>query len=359
MKTGERVDSIRVLLVTGLTEVTLALPALRALRVHFPAARLSIVTSPAGRELLETLPWIDEAHGIGRFRKGEVFAMVTGYRTVRSISRLRQMGREGLMPDLEVDLTGGLTGAVGAAVLRRLLGGDAAAGSWAGGGWLEKSESILRQGAPLHRSHYYLQRLEPLGVRPVIANPELVTSHEADLRIEKLLHRLGVESGQLLIGLHPGRGFGASEQGWPSARLVRLGERLIHQFDARLLILAGRGEEERSRRLAAALPARATKRIELLPLVDYLSLTARLSLLIANAGAVPHLAAAVGTPVVSVSITPARARLNPYEISDERAITISAPHYDQPDLHNEVAVFEAACRLLALNRTRLLRDRQR
>ncbi|MFM8393251.1 MAG: glycosyltransferase family 9 protein, partial [Acidobacteriota bacterium] len=72
MKIGEKADSIRVLVLAGLTEVILAMPALRALRAHFPAARISVLTSPAGSELIQTVPWLDEAIGIGRLRKGEV-----------------------------------------------------------------------------------------------------------------------------------------------------------------------------------------------------------------------------------------------------------------------------------------------
>ena len=354
MKIGEKIDSIRVLLLAGLTEVILALPALRALRVHFPSTRITVLTSPAGSELLQTIPWLDEAIAIGRFRKGELFELATGYRTIRSIRHLRQLRQEGLGPDLQIDLSGGLSTA-----LLRYLTGSAFFGASGTAGLIEKNVSLLRQGSDLHLAHDYLRRLEPLGVRPVIATPELSTNPEANLRIERMLRRLGIESGHLLIGLHPGRGCGtgeAGENGWPIDRFVALGQRLVHQYDARLLILAGPGEEQRRRRLAAALPRKETIRVETLPLLDLLSLTARLSLLIANAGAVPHLGAAVGVPVVAISLS---ARPSPTEVLNERTITIRAPHFDQPDLHNEEAVFYAAAQLLSLNRSGLFRDFQR
>ncbi len=349
MKIGEKIDSIQVVLLAGLTEVLLALPALRALRAHFSRARISVLTSPGGSELLGSVNWIDEAIGIGRLRKGEIFDLRTGYRTLRSIERLRQYSREGLRPDLLVDLSGG----IGSTLLRELIGSGSAVVGRQGGLLPGIFDPLQIDCAQLHRSHYYLRCLEPLGVRPVIAAPELSTLPAADERIERLLRRLGIESGHLLIGLHPGQGLGAGEDGWPIDRFAALGRRLISQFNARLIIMCGRGEEQRRRRLADALPRQETIPIDRLPLIDYLSLLARLSLLIGNAGAVPHLGSAVGTPVVAVSLS---SRATPFEIISQSGITIRAPHFDQPDLQNEEAVFQAACQLLVLNRSRLLRD---
>ncbi|MFM8395892.1 MAG: glycosyltransferase family 9 protein, partial [Acidobacteriota bacterium] len=179
----------------------------------------------------------------GRLRKGEVFELTTGYRTVRSIAHLRRQKREGLGPDLQVDLSGGFS----SALLRHLTGSGSSAARGAAG-LIGLPGPFLRQSSELHLAHEYLRRLEPLGVRPVVATPELTTNPEADLRTEKMLRRLGIESGHLLIGLHPGHGSGAgteAENGWPLDRFVALGKRLIQQFDARLLILAGPGEEHR------------------------------------------------------------------------------------------------------------------
>ena len=186
-------------------------------------------------------------------------------------------------------------------------------------------------------------------MRPVVAQPQLTTLPAADQRIELLLRKRRLESGRLLIGLHPGPGIGREESGWPLERFASLGRRLIDQFDARLLVLAGRAEMRVARQLASALPDRESMLIDPLPLPDYLSLTARLSLLVGNLGAPTHLAAAVGTPVVGVSLSRGA---TPWEPGGDRSVIIRAPHYDLPELRDEEACFSAASRLLTTNRSR-------
>lgn len=332
----EQIETIQVTHLAGLTEVILALPAFEALRSHFPRSRITVLTSPAGQVLLGMVPGIDEAIALGRLRRGEILSPLRGFRTLRALDQLRRRSEAGLGPDLTIDFTGGLTGLA----LRRLLG--------AGGRDPKLPLLPPAAGENLHRAHYYLRRLEGLGVRPVVAQPQLTTLPAADQRIELLLRKRRLESGRLLIGLHPGPGIGREESGWPLERFASLGRRLIDQFDARLLVLAGRAEMRVARQLAAALPDRESLLIDPLPLPDYLSLTARLSLLVGNLGAPTHLAAAVGTPVVGVSLSRGA---TPWEPGGDRSVIIRAPHYDLPELRDEEACFSAASRLLTTNRS--------
>ncbi|NDD64037.1 MAG: lipopolysaccharide heptosyltransferase family protein [Acidobacteria bacterium] len=347
--------SIQVVLYTGLTEVILALPALRALRDHHPAARLSVVTGRSGQELLSIVPWIDEAIAIARWRNGELLRPDSSFRTFRALWRMRRLATQGLEPDLTLNLSGGL----GSRLLREVIGGRGT----------ESSRRSERNGVALqniHRSHLYLRQLETLGVRPSIAHPELRTNPEADRRIDNLLEKIdrklrrkkgrssSTDASHLLIGIHPGRGTGTSETGWPIDRFATLGRRLISNFDARIVVVTGPGERDRGAALARELPPEASIGIDPLPLTDYLSLVARMSTLIGNAGAAVHLAATVGTPVASISISRGP---TPVDVLSPAAITIRAPDYELPDLRDEEAVFQSVCQLIGLRRTTLFRDR--
>ena len=94
----------------------------------------------------------------------------------------------------------------------------------------------------------YLQRLEPLGVRPVEAEPRLFTNPEADKRFEKLLAKHRVGSGELLVGVHAGARHGRDR--WPVERFASMAARMIHNFDAYALVFAGPDEKGLAKKIA-------------------------------------------------------------------------------------------------------------
>ena len=95
------------------------------------------------------------------------------------------------------------------------------------------TQKLVAPPLPVHDAMAYLQKLEALGVRPTIAEPQLTTSHEADERVEKLLKRHGVEFGELLIGIHAGAS--KKKPRWEVDRFVRLAARMHHAFNARIV----------------------------------------------------------------------------------------------------------------------------
>jgi ADP-heptose:LPS heptosyltransferase len=194
-----------------------------------------------------------------------------------------------------------------------------------------------------------LKKLEPLGVRPVEAEPRIATLRESDERIEKLLRKHGAAFGELLIGVHPGAGRGRPR--WPIDRFASIAARLIHNFGARVLVFSGLGERGQAKRLAAMLPARRAIAIESPKITDFVSAAARLSLFVGNHSGPAHVAAAAGAPVVAVSTF---VQPSPQDLLGARVEHIRAPHVT---LISEEDVYEAACRLLKTNRAEFLRSR--
>ncbi len=212
------------------------------------------------------------------------------------------------------------------------------------------SQALGNQPATLtHAAHEYLKKLEPLGVRPVEAEPRIATSRESDEHVEKLLGKHGVALGELLVGIHPGAG--AGEPRWPIERFASIGARMIHNFDARVLAFAGPNERGLAKRLVAMLPAKHAIAIQSPKIADFVSAAARLSLFIANHSGPAHVAAAAGAPVVAVSVS-----VNPTarDLLGNRNQHVRAPHVQ---LISEEDVYEAACRLLKMNRADFLRSR--
>jgi ADP-heptose:LPS heptosyltransferase len=340
-----------VLHIAGLGQTVLALPALRALRQHLPEARLTIAASTVGAEVIRLAHCADEVLPVGRLRGAEVLNPRSAYRSSKALGEIKR----GIY-DLAVELHSGTEASLllQLAQPRERLERRRNALQHGISVVIERATQRLRQasGQPshlTHDAHRYLQKLEPLGVRPVEAEPRLVTDREADARLEKLLTKHGVQSGELLVGLHPG----ASNQKprWEYARFVSLATRLHHNFNARLLVFAGKNERGLARRMLKDLPAKSAIALENAKLPDVVSAMARLSLFVGNHSGPAHLAAAAGAPVVVISPHPAPTA---QDVLSSRQFHLRASHVS---LINEEDVYEAACQLLKANRATILSAR--
>ncbi|MGH9769099.1 MAG: glycosyltransferase family 9 protein, partial [Blastocatellia bacterium] len=285
---------ILVVHVAGLAQTTLALPALRSLRQHLPQSRITIVSSATAADLLRLTGCADEILPVTRFRGAEFLNPRKFYRATKSLGELRH----GYF-DLAIEFkTSAESGVVLQFAHPRERLSDKKKGIEAA---LDRlSQAISHRPAALrHAAHEYLKKLEPLGVRPLEAEPRIATLRESDERIEKLLDKHNVEFGELLIGVHPGAGAGKPR--WPIDRFASIAARMIHNFGARVLVFAGPSERGLAKRMAAMLPARRALAIESPKIADFVSAAARLSLFIGNHSGPAHVAAATGAPVVVAS----------------------------------------------------------
>jgi ADP-heptose:LPS heptosyltransferase len=335
---------ILVVHIAGLAQTTMALPALRSLREHLPQSRITVVSSPAGADLLRLAGCVDEILPITRLRGAEFLNPRKSYRAAKSLKELR---RERF--DLAVEFK---TSAESGFVFQIVHSRERLSGKKKGvDAALDRLSQVISGASRLqrHDAHEYLRRLEPLGVRPVEAEPRIATLRECDARIERLLAKHGVEFGQLLIGVHPGAGEGKPR--WPLERFASIAARMIHNFDARVLAFSGPRERGLAKRLAAELPAKRAIAIESPPITDFVSGAARLSLFIGNHSGPAHVAAAAGAPVVVASTL---VQPSPQDLLGGLVEHIRAPH---AALISEEEIYEAACRLLKANRSEFLRAR--
>lgn len=261
-----------------LGDTVMAVPALRSLRAGLPDARIAL----AG-------PWAPLLAGQGL---GDV--LVTYPRSLsgrlKAADTARALGAEValLMPNsLESALSAWYWGA------RRRIG-------FARGGrtWL-LTDRLTLPSPRRHQADEYLLLLEPLGLQPVTRAPALAAppeDSEARQAARALLNSVADGGGGPRVGLHLGAEFGPSKL-WPLERLA--------QF---CRILLARGAHPVLLGTAADLPAaeRVRELIEVPSLVGRDSpallpgVLAELDGLVCGDTGVGHLAAALGTPVVSL-----------------------------------------------------------
>jgi len=336
--------NILVVHVAGLSETTLALPSLRALRGHFAGSQICIAASAAAADLLRLGQCADLVLPVARLRR-EMLSPALFYRSLRAIRTLRES-----QFDLAIELHSSPESAfiLQMAHVRERLSASASKSKKGLRPVLEKiASSLARRPAPqMHLAHRYLKQLEPLGVRPTEAEPRLRTDREADARADTWMEKSGVDFGDLLVGIHPGAGPGTER--WPLERFASIAARMIHNFNARIIVFGGPYESGLARRLKKMLPERRSLVLQSPKMEDLVSTLARLSLLVANHSGPAHVAAAVGTPVVVASTLTG---LSTTDLLSKNHISV---RYSSAALIPEEEVYDAACRLIKLNRASVL-----
>ena len=346
---SEQPQHILVIHVAGLAKTTLALPALRSLRAHLPQSRITVAAGAAAADLIRLADCADEVLPVARLRHAEFLNPTAFYRSAKAVNELRHSNFD-LAIEFGKNTEAGIVLNL-AAPLKRLKqkkGLDKGLGKI-----LEQlSEAISKKTFANHLAYEYLKKLEPLDVRPLEAEPRLKTDLAADEQFEKLLHKHAVEYGELLVGIHPGAG--TIQHRWPVERFVSIGSRLIHNFNARVLVFAGPQERGLAKHVVGQLPPKRAIAIQSPKLMDLVSAFARLSLLVANHSGPAHVAAAAGAPVVAISTFVKHSSPTLMDLLGSRCEHLRASHVA---MISEEAVYEAACRLLKTNRAEFLRGR--
>jgi ADP-heptose:LPS heptosyltransferase len=339
--------SLLVVHIAGMGETVMALPALRALRQQLPQTHITVASAVSSAEILKLSDCADEILTVGRLRRAEAFRPRGLY---RSVGALRSASR--LSFDLAVELKRNAESAVMMNFARPRQRLNAGTGHQQLRSAFERLTGALRNDKTIrHQTQRYLELLAPLGIRPMEAFPQLTTNRLADEKIEKLFENRGLPPGSLLVGVHPGSGDVALR--WSAEHFMRIAERFVHNFHARILVLGGPQEHGIARQIVSALPKNQAVAFESLKLDEFASVLARLSLLMANHSGPAHLAAALGTPVIAASIN---GNIPRREFSARDILGRSVTHIRGAQAEDvyEDDVYEAACQVLKTSRADFL-----
>ena len=263
-----------------LGDTVMAVPALRSLRAAFPGDRLAV----AG-------PWVALLSG-----QGLADVLVAYPRSwtgrLRTADHVRDLGAEVavLLPNsLEAALAARYWGA------RRRVGFASDGRSW-----------LLTDRVPIpeprqHQVDEYLALVEALGIEAISREPRLVPpTPDSPERVaaRALLASVGLdtEAGRPIVGIHLGAQFGPAKV-WPPERVIELCRALLDSGTAAVVLGPPQDSPLADRvRLATDVPSLVGRdRPETLP-----ALLAELGTVVSGDTGVAHLAAALGTPVVTL-----------------------------------------------------------
>jgi heptosyltransferase-2 len=264
-----------------LGDTVMAVPALRALRNGWPDARLAL----AG-------PWVSLLAGQGLADVLVVYPRSWSAR-IRQADALRALGAQTaiLLPN-----------SLEAAAAARYWGARRRVGFAVGGRRWLLTDALALPDPRRHQVDEYLVLVEHLGVTRLAVEPRLERP-DADgaerVTLRALLREIGAPAASpstRLIGVHLGAAFGPSKL-WPASHIAELCRRLAREGSVPLLL--GTADDAKVaaavRQQSSALSLVGRDRPELLA-----ALLSELSVLVCGDTGVGHLAAALGTPVVTL-----------------------------------------------------------
>lgn len=297
MALGFDPKEILIVLHGSIGDVTRALPLAALVRAGFPRARLAWAVEPPSLPLVQNYPALDEVilfdrrrwwAGLGPFLK-----------TIRS-------RRFDLVLDLQRILKSGVISRWSGAPHR--LGFDRRDSKELN--WLFNNHRIPPCGDAISKLDHYLKFAEYLGLSPRAPQWSFALSAEENAAVDAHLAGVGSRFAVLFAGTR-----------WESKRWfpAQIGAcaRMIHERHGLAVVLLGGEEDRQPAEAALAGPGgAATNLVGRTSLREAIGIIARAQVAVGPDTGLMHIAAALGTPVVSLWGATSPARTGPYGFAD-------------------------------------------
>ena len=264
-------------------DAVMTLPALAALRDHFPKARLTVMTKPWAVGVYQSQAGVDQLltyEPRGRHRG------LTGI-----LALARELARFDLALLFQNAFSAALFPALARIPERWGYARD-------GRGWLlTKAIRVEPQDLMLHQVFYYLNLLKKLGLAAPYRPPRLTLDENPEA--EELLATSGLGQGQPFLALAPGAAFGPAKR-WPEAGFAQAAHLILEQRPGGAVILGGPDEAPAATSLMKMLPEPKLNLAGRTSLKAAMSVLSRAALLLTNDSGLMHLGGALDVPLVAL-----------------------------------------------------------
>ena len=284
--------NILLIRLSSLGDIVLTSPAIRAVRQHFPQARISMLVARQSADLLTENPHLAEVIPFDR----KAVNKDTG--EMKRIIRLLRERRFDLSIDFQRKFRTSL--------LAYLSGAKCRVGYHQPHGVLctvrvrDLNTKAIRAGriASLHAIDRYFDLLHPIGIEPTDRTLELFITEADRTFAREMIGTKGIEANRLKVGLFPGAGWKLRE--WMPDRFAAIGDRAAKHFDAQVLLFGGAHEVELVRQMRDLMTTETTLLAGTLRIRQLAALIEQCDLFITNDTGPMHVAAAMHTPTVAL-----------------------------------------------------------
>jgi heptosyltransferase-2 len=283
------VGSILVVEYWNLGDIVMLSPFLQNLRTQYPKAHIVLLASPKTAPLLAQQNVVDEiiyaripwAQYYSRWRKYNPFSRL--WIELPLMLRLLRQRRFDLGFTARADLRDNFM--LWFAAVRRRVGY-----SFGGGGYFLTDQVVPDVRHP-HYANRWLRLLEHLGKTVIAREPRLDLSAEERLAAERILEKLGVESGDFLVGVHPGAR--SITRQWGKDNFMEAARRLCDRFPIKIIWFQDPSQESSIQNDSQFL-------LLSLPLRQFMAVLSQCSLFLCNDSGPMHIATALSVPTVAI-----------------------------------------------------------
>ena len=263
-------------------DAVLAIPAMKALRSHFPNAQITLLVRPWVAGLFSSASFIN-----GVWTEHRPAGLGDWSRIVRSI-RERQFDLAVLFPN---SFESALMMFLGRVPNRLGYATD--------GRRMLLTDAIPPNRTVRHQVEYYLDLVREIDATVERPSIEISATLEERREARQLLARQGIDDGERFVVLNPGAAYGSAKR-WGLERFAEVGSRLDKEFGLRVAIVGSAPELPAAQQIQTLMTAKVAILSGKTSLETLVGVIAESSLMITNDSGPMHIAAALGVPTVAV-----------------------------------------------------------
>ncbi|MFH1772399.1 MAG: lipopolysaccharide heptosyltransferase II [Candidatus Omnitrophota bacterium] len=282
-KTRNPPKKILIVRTDRLGDVILSTPVISVLRKNFPHAHIGFLCRPYTYEAVNRNPYLDEVIVYDKYGKQK--SLLSTIKFAFFIRRKHFDWSIILHPTNRAHLISFIAG------IPFRVGWDRKMGFL-----LSKRLPHVKQDGLKHESEFNLDILRSLSLTVEDTCLHFPLSHEAEKQISIILSNLKIEDGSKFVVIHPSAS--CPSKRWPQDNYSELVKMLQKKSNLKIIIITVKGEEGFGK-----LIVENNEVVDLrgkLTIVQTASLLKKAALFISNDSGPVHIAAAIGTPVISI-----------------------------------------------------------
>jgi lipopolysaccharide heptosyltransferase II len=299
MATLKSLDPKKILVVLhgSIGDVTRALPLANIMRRGFPRATIAWAVEPPSRPLVEHHPAVDEVILFDRPR---------GWLQIGPFLRKVRMGRFDLVLDLQRHLKSGIvsrwTGAPHRLGFHRQDCKEL--------NWIFNNHHIRAAGNGISKLRHYLEFAEYLGLAPEPVEWNLSLTPEEQIAVDRMLGQIPGGFATLFVGSR------WESKGWFPKQMSACANLVEQRCSLRVVLLGSKQDAALAKEVENACRPNLINWVGRTSLKEAVGIIARAKVAVGPDTGLMHIAAAVGTPVVSLWGATSPHRAGPYGFED-------------------------------------------
>ncbi len=270
-------------------DAVLTFPAAEALKKRYPNAAIYFLTSRPAAELLRGNPFVDEILIYDTFWFYPKPLLKALREHVGILRTIRAIGF-----DLTIDFRADIRNLIGIG----FLGKAGALVSYGFGGASYLLSKTVQEREGVHKTDFHLDLVRALGADRSTATVRLYLDASDRQEADSFLARNGLAGQRPLVGIHAGGRVPLKL--WPRDRFSTIIRHLLDRWNARIILTGAPDEQSLTHGLNVVSGDRCADAAGKLSLRQLAAVMERMDLYLCNDTSTLHLAAAVGTPTLSL-----------------------------------------------------------